>query len=270
MAKPPIFVGGAPRSGLTLLRVILESHSSIVSGPELNLIPTLVLQWKDFHDVLGAHHEENYYLPPGEVRDNFAALINKLFAKLIEASGKDRVLDKSAVNALVFDHIHSLFPMSPLVHVVRDGRDVVASLLRTGWLHPVTNQKLSYVSDAKGAATYWVQFVERVHQIGSQEGTRDRYVEIRYEDLVRKSKRTLRGLCHFFGEDYEADILDFYKFDHPLTGTEKTTQSRFSGPLDHASIGRWRQDLCEKDVECVKAIAGQTLIRLGYAEDLDW
>ena len=38
MVKPPIFIIGCPRSGTTLLRVILDSHPNICCGPETHIV----------------------------------------------------------------------------------------------------------------------------------------------------------------------------------------------------------------------------------------
>ena len=41
MSNKPIFIIGCPRSGTTLLRVILDSHPNICCGPETHIIPSL-------------------------------------------------------------------------------------------------------------------------------------------------------------------------------------------------------------------------------------
>ena len=52
--RSPIFIGGAGRSGTTLLRVILDSHSHIACGPEIKVLPTIAGLWADFQTKYAA------------------------------------------------------------------------------------------------------------------------------------------------------------------------------------------------------------------------
>jgi hypothetical protein len=65
---PPIFVGGAGRSGTTLVRVILDSHPNIVCGPELKLTPLIGQLWHQFMTVHAPVLQE-YLLEPDDVNE---------------------------------------------------------------------------------------------------------------------------------------------------------------------------------------------------------
>ena len=266
----PVFLGGAPRGGLTLLGAMLGTHSRLFCGPDLNLIPTLALQWTDFRDALGELHEKDFGLSPQAVRENFAALITGLFEHALTQSGRARAVEKSPVNALVFRQLRLLFPGSPLIHVIRDGRDVVASLLQTGWKDPRTGRSLPYTRDAAHAARLWLQYIQTVRAAGADEPSDRPIIEVRYEDLVTKPHKTLATLCSAIDEPFELEMLAF--------GQKQNRRKNLNHPSFHAlrkrlhtkSIGAWRDRLAPAQVDQVRQIAGPMLIELGYCDTLDW
>ena len=69
---PPVFIGGAGRSGTTLLRVILDSHPNIACGPEIKLTPMIVnmcLQFQQLWDI----SLKAYYISPTDIKNIFAS-----------------------------------------------------------------------------------------------------------------------------------------------------------------------------------------------------
>ena len=270
MRAPPIFVGGAPRSGLTLLRAMLDSHPGIACGPDLLVLPTIALKWQQFHKELRHTHERFYHLSPDQVRQHFATLIDTFFADLLAATGKRRAAEKSSINALAFGPLASLFPDSPLVHVIRDGRDVVASLLARDWRDPRTGQPLPYTQDAGQAATYWASFVQHGRAAASHPDAAPRYHELRYEALVRAPQETLGPLLDAIGEPWSETVLRFHETERVYTGMETASAAALGRPLSAAAVGRWRRDLDPAQRAAVKRAAGPLLVDLGYSRDLNW
>ena len=84
VGKSPIFIGGAPRSGTTLLRAIVNASRNIVCGPEMRVIPALChlsQQIEETHmDVLSA----NYGLDTQALNDRFARTIDRLAARPVD------------------------------------------------------------------------------------------------------------------------------------------------------------------------------------------
>jgi hypothetical protein len=266
-AAPPIFVGGAGRSGTTLLRVILDSHKSIACGPELKAVPLICSVWHELHTAyfptLAAHgldHEDLNALG--------RELIDGLLAKFRASHGKVRSAEKSPNNVFYFLHLHLIFPDSPLVHVLRDGRDVVCSLLTMQWVDVHTGAPLDYTRDARKAAEYWAAAVRAGREAGQKIGPK-RYYEVKYEDLVERPEPTLRALFAFLGEPWDEAVLRFHEnTSRPLAGESSAAQ--VSRPLYTSASRRWLKDLEANDRAAVKAAAGDLLIELGYAADLDW
>jgi hypothetical protein len=263
----PIFVGGAGRSGTTLLRVILDSHKHIACGPELKVTPSICGLWYEFQT--GFHPAlVEYGLTRDDINRVMGELIMSLLAKYRASNGKPRSAEKSPNNVYYFEHLHMLFPDSPLVHVLRDGRDVVCSLLTMDWVDSRTGAPIDYTRDARKAAEYWVSAVRTGRQAGGKIGAKH-YKELRYEDVVLRPEATLRGLFEFLGEPWDDAILRFHENTaRPLA--QESSAEQVSKPLYTSASGRWMTDLKAADKAAVKAVAGELLIELGYAANKDW
>ncbi|HEY2311763.1 MAG TPA: hypothetical protein VGH46_11715 [Gaiellaceae bacterium] len=152
------------------------------------------------------------------------------------------------------------YPQALAVHALRDGRDVVCSLLERGWLNadqagkddaglpygaeprfwvePERRDEFAQVSDARRCAWAWRRYVQAVRAADAG----DRLLEIRYEELAGVADR----LAGFLGAN--------------VTSTHKALDS-----FRDSSIGRWRRDLSSEQVADVEAEAGALLSELGYA-----
>ncbi len=262
MQKPLIFVGGCGRSGTTLMRVILDSHPNIACGPEFKVTSSIMSLWAQCRTVF-AEILKSYHLQAEEINGAFADLIRTLLNKYRTSAGKVRIAEKTPGNLFFFQHLHHVFPQSPLIHVIRDGRDVVVSLLTMNWLDANTGQPVAYTRDARKAAEYWVQAIRAGQQLQTEQ-----YLEIRYEDMVCEPERTLRKLFAFLDEPWDPVVLSFHEEKRDL-GSESSAE-QVSRPFYTHSVGRWRTDLTEINKELVKEVAGETLIELGYVADMNW
>ena len=263
----PIFLGGAGRSGTTLLRVMLDSHSHIACGPEFKFIPSIARHWGNTV-TSGTNVLQTYGLTIPDVNKAYRQFILQLLSKYKAASGKPRLAEKSPNNVFFFRHLAHIFPQSPLVHVIRDGRDVVSSLLTMDWIDPVTKNKLPYVESATAAAEYWVQAVMTGRNAALENPVKENYYEIKYESLVINTTDSLRGLFSFIGEPWEPEVLEYHKKKRELA--HESSAKKVTKPIDKSSIGRWETDLNEQDKDAVKCIAGKLLTDLGYTSDDSW
>ena len=265
--KPPIFLGGSGRSGTTLLRVILDSHPNIACGPELKVTPILAQLWHEFQT---SHRQtlENYHITPLDTNDMFRGIITRLLEGYRIAAGKARIAEKSPNNVFYFQHLRVIFPGSPLIQVIRDGRDVVCSLLTMQWSDAVTGEPLDYTRDAGKAAAYWASAVRAGRKLLEKDDSSSHYMELRYEALVTDPEPTLRSLFTFIGEPWHPEVLDYHRQKRDLAGESSAEQ--VSRKLYTTAVSRWRKDLKPADKAAVKDAAGDLLVELGYAGNHDW
>lgn len=262
--KRLVFAGGAPRSGLTLLRAILSAHPHIFCGPDSGILPGLALQWREFATQLGALHESDFALAPDAVKKNFSKAIWTLLAEAPAASRKRLVVEKTPLNLLAFNDLAHLFPDAKFIHVVRDGRDVVASLLQRNWRDPQTGAPFAHVTDASAAAAYWSGLVSIGRQAEQAFHNPDQFYVLHYENLAKNPTQALTALFEFLDEPFDSQVANFYENDIQLVGIECESRSRLAKPINDDRVGRWRVNLSPAQIDIVNKSAGGMLGAFNY------
>ena len=97
----------------------------------------------------------------------------------------------------------------------------------------------------------------------------NRYIEVRYEDLVNNPKKSMEKIFKFLVLEMVSkdELLSFYKLEED----EKHLQNiEVSQPIYKRTVGRWRKDMSNKEKKLFKKMAGKMLIELGYEKDFNW
>lgn len=221
----PIFVIGSPRSGTTLLRLILDSHSRISCGEETHFLRDLeVIVGKDWPLVATYGFDRPWW------HERIGTFYREFQAEVLASTGKTRWAEKDPTYTLLLDFIDQLFPDAVYIHLLRDGHDVVASF-RDRW---------GYRSAARAARTEWARYVDAARRFGDALGP-DRFMQLRYEDLVARPEAEARRVFDFLDEEWEADVVDFDPTQHRATDRyQRFTASRRDEGGDEATIYRSR------------------------------
>ena len=264
--KAPIFIGGAGRSGTTLVRVILDAHPNIACGPELKMLWMIAQQAKEMEQTFGPVLRD-WYVEPEDIRRLYGAFITGLMEQYRTRAGKPRVAEKTPGNVLAFLDLHRLFPDSPLIHIIRDGRDVISSLLTMNWTEP-DGSPSPFTRDVRKAAEYWVTGVQAGRTAGADPEVGRRYYEVRYEELVADPEQVLPPLFAFLDEPWDPRVLRFHESDRTL-GRESSA-AQVTQPIYRTALGRWQRELSPSQLVHVREVAGPLLLELGYAADLNW
>lgn len=262
----PIFIVGSPRSGTTLLRAMLNRHPDIGLCDETYYFFYVFRRQRAFGDLRDEKRRRflvERYLETDRIRrlgldrdrlearlmaagTDYAALFRALLDFYAESSGKRRCGEKTPQHAFESETLCRLYPDARIVHLVRDPRDVVASLRRMPWgsRSPTRNARL------------WRTCVAAAERRDGAEN----FLRIRYEDLVDQPEAQLRRVCGFLGEDYTPAMLEA-----PAGAkSDKWWFQRAQGPLSRDRQERWRQELRGDEVALVEWIAGRWLKELGY------
>lgn len=284
----PIIVG-APRSGTTLLRFMLDSHPDMAIPPETGFLmegknlkgsdddsrekffhtvtayPPEAPNWKDFQIPKEIFYERLLELHPFSTTEGFR-LFYQMYA---ERFNKKLWGDKTPLYCNNLNEIEELLPEARFIHLIRDGRDVAVSL-RKQWFSPG--------HDIEIQAQYWLNNVQTARSQGKR---RKHYLEIRYEDLLQNPEKILKQVCNFIGLEFSEDMLRYYERtpqrlkehlgrfgkDGKVVVSQEARlkqQEETQNPPDLAQIGTWKKELSIKDQQKFKEIAGDLLKELGY------
>src|SRR5262245_59414354 len=130
--KQFVFIIGAARSGTTWLQAMLGSHPYVCTFGELQLYEFYTAPWVEawkrqvefgsFNGLSTVWSEEDLYY--------FCEFRDKIYSKVLYSkSSSIIILEKHPGNSLYVEHINKLVPNTKFIHLIRDGRDVVVSLL---------------------------------------------------------------------------------------------------------------------------------------------
>lgn len=195
-----IFLGGAPRSGTTLLQNMLDTHPEILGGPEFLHLP----------DIIGLRSKLQASVARGwislicsseEVDDRIRDLITGFLLTFADRHGAKYLSEKTPENVLVFPRLVELFPGSRFVHVIRDPRATVASLLEVGRKARRKGERPAPFTVNEDAA---IRHVRRCLEAGfaASNAAPDRVYTVVYEKLVRDPESEGRALCRFLGVEW--------------------------------------------------------------------
>ncbi len=246
---------------------MIDRHPNIACGPELRVIPALAGFSAQTRQLCGDTLETYYGLTPEHLKEAFHDLIGSFLEPYLILRGKDRIAEKTPANVLHFTELNELFPDADFVHVIRDGRDVVASLLTMDWTDTRTGKPMEMTRNPAIAAATWA------HHVTTGLNARDagiRVFEIRYENLVANPREALGRLFGFLDEPWSDQTLSFHLGDKIRTGVAEASEGQIAKPLYTQSVGRWRQDFSEETKAAIKGQAGALLMKLEYARDNDW
>jgi len=250
----PIFVIGSPRSGTTLLRLILDSHPRISCGEETHFL-------RDLEAVVGRNWDlvATYGLSREWWIEHIRGLYEAFQAEVLTRSGKTRWAEKDPTYTLHLPFIEELFPTAVYVHLLRDGHDVVASF-RDRW---------GYKSAARAARSEWARYVTAARDLGTRLPA-DRFLELRYEELVADPAGQGQRLFDFVGETWEPTVLDFDPKDHSATDRYQwfTAQRREAGgdgsTIYQSRVGAGGRSLDPMLRTILRRRHGDLLRELGY------
>jgi len=212
----------------------------------------------------------------------------------LESSGKAIVGDKTPfLSDETITEIATIFPAARVVHIIRDGRDVAVSLMHHLWnreavgnLQPDEKLKREAYREhprkllASGEGIFTERRIREVAEGWRSRVGRaiadgpallgDRYVEVRYEELLECAEGELRRLLEFLGVDADADTvsacLDATRFETWTKGRSRGHEDSGS-QLRKGVAGDWRDVFTERDEGIFAELAGDLLAELGYEGD---
>lgn len=289
---PAVFIVGVPRSGTTMLRLMIDSHPLVAIPPETGFVASIARRCVDrpdrpmmvseFIDFVSQYPPDapawpDFSLPIDELRRGCELLPTftvqdglRCFYRLYASQhGKPMWGDKTPTYGPHLDAIRLLLPEARFIHVIRDGRDVACSL-RPMWFAPSR--------EVGELAAYWRDLI-----IATRRAAVDLtgYVEVRFESLITNPEAELRRVVETVGIPFHPDMLAYF-LRSPARLAEHRARIRLDGsvvvsreqrlhqqhltthPPDSARIGAWRNELTSEELATFTYEAGDLLSELGY------
>jgi hypothetical protein len=285
-ANPYVFLVGCPRSGTTLLQRIVDSHPDIALFHEFwwidiwyrrrtglraddTVTPDLVtalLDYPKFPKKMGMSRGALERALPsfldGDRPPSFSAFMSRVFDLYGEHTGKRLVGDKTPRYVQRIALLHGLWPRARFVHLIRDAREVVLSLLnwnrnrdRGAGLLPVWDR------DPVSTAALWWEMHVRDGRAAGQALDPRLYRELRYDALVSTPEKTCRELCRFLDLPFDDSMLEFHV---GRTLSDPGLDAKDAWLPITPGLRRWRQEMSPDELERCEAVAGDLLAELGY------
>jgi hypothetical protein len=282
-------VVGAPRSGTTLLRLMLDAHPELAIPPETGFLAAaaglkgegdslrralfeLITQfpqeapaWADFGIAAGEFEEALARIEPFTC----AAGVRAFYRLYAERQGKTRYGDKTPGHAKHLAAIENLLPEAHFIHLIRDGRDVALSW-REQWFAPGR--------EIETLAREWQSWVRAARERGAR---CRRYLEVRYEELIQEPRAALARICTFLELEFDEAMLAYYerspqrlaehverrRVDGSLVVSREDRlrqQARTMQPPDCERVFAWRREMSSQEQARFMTVAGGLLGELGY------
>jgi hypothetical protein len=241
MLNPVHFLIGAERSGTTLLRLMLDHHPEIAWCSEFEYSVDPMGDGADFP-------ETNRYIAWLE-RDRIFRLhgwqIDRGldYPHLMDSFLQQKLGGKSVIGATVHRHFPRLlkiWPHARFIYLLRDGRDVAKSTIGMG----VAGNMWSAMDRWMMAEKLWDELRASLPE--------DRWIEVRYEELIAEPVQGLTRICRFLGVNFDQAMFDYVH----------TTQTY--GLPDPKLSQQWRKKLSPEEIRQAEAKAGALLQARGY------
>jgi tetratricopeptide (TPR) repeat protein len=229
-AAQHIFLLGFPRSGTTLLEVILEGHPQVVSLEENESLIDAVQEFMRQPADLGRFAAAS----PATLDRLRTAYWRHVGAAGTDVMGKVFV-DKNPLNTLKLPLIARLFPDAKIMFACRDPRDIVLSCFRHRFKMSAPIYELLTI---EGAARYYdavMRLTLRYFGLLRQETCL-----IRHEDVVTAFAREMKRICDFLGIEWDPAMADFALRAQRRESLTPSTAQLVKG-LSTEGLGQWRR-----------------------------
>lgn len=246
----PIFIVGSPRSGTTLLQRIISNHSRLFSiQAETGLFTYQnIFNAKRRHFGLPQQEIEELLKNSVDVVDFFDQGMNSLS----DNHGEKRFVEKTPQHVLHLPFILRHFPKAKVINIIRDGRDCYCSAKNY--------ECIPQRSSAERFAKYWRKCVSASTAYAQD----NRILNVAYEQLTENPSVVLEEIMNFIDLSAEESQLSSTRISNDKRSDLKEFK-RLREPINSSSVGRWRIELTNEEIQDFSKIAGEVLVHCGYS-----
>lgn len=258
--NPIIFVGGMPRSGTTLMRVILDAHPYVLCGEETRVVPRILQmrqQWSKSKVESTRLHEAG--LTDDVLDAATAAFIIEILAKHASQHAKSMLCDKDPFNLKQIVYLKHLFPNSKFLLMIRDGRATAHSIIT----RKVTISGFD-ITSYHDVLQKWNRAISEMWKQCEDVGP-EFCLPVWYEQLVLQPNRTIRQIVSFLDIPWQDTMLhhqDVVGKNISLSKVERSTDQVVK-PVNLDGLNSWVGHIPMNVLSEADTIAPM-LLKLGY------
>ena len=279
----PVFVVGFPRSGTTLVQLLITAHHGFLSAPETHFFSYSMQPIRRGTDKMISIADLDIIFKRLEEKTeiNFEKYIHKIKQKEINGIALDillndimniltkndsqnlqRWVEKTPRHALHISEIINLFPLVKIINVIRDPRDVVSSLIKKKKFSSKKKKKMYYIKRS------WEWHREVSHTLEISKNFQNSVLTVRYEDIINRPYITMNKIMTFLGEAFDENCLTSFSanYDKVITPWEKNHKKLCSENkiIDRRKIWKTRIDLFY--AKLIEIICRPLMIELRYSD----
>ncbi len=259
------FIVGCPRSGTTLLSVLLDRHSHLCIPPETaffdEVAPMLLRATEgELAERLAVWPRlgEMGITPDAVLRElagprvfptNVLAALLRVYANLMS---KPRCGEKTPQHLRHVPTILQCYPRARIICLIRDGRDVALSLLNMPWWqHSLAEAVALWKTSIELMEVYQLRYPGQIEVV-------------RYEHLARQPEAILARLMPFLGEKFEPTQLDITLGSRVVLQRNIAWKGQALTSVDPIHGGRRRATASPTEMDFLEQNMATELGRHGY------
>jgi len=264
----PGFIVGVGRSGTTLLASILNRHSDVCVTPETAFFihlnnygidefreqwpESLVTIMKKMHPTKIWDAKPDFILEATQGKyPGIKKIFQLLGSEIADLQGKRYWIEKTPDHLSRYKEIREYFPDAPIIHIVRDGRDVASSLMKVHWASDSFFDNL----------IRWDIDISKADLIRDDDNN---VMTLRFEDLVMDPEDMAKRVCDFFGLAYFSEMLIPDGSEDGLIEKGYDHKSDITKKIDNKKINRWKTGIDDHMKHISSMLIGERLKKYGY------
>jgi len=280
----PIFILGNPRSGTSLLRLMLHCHPKICIPPESHFFLWLEEKYGHWNkDLIEGYLEDLYKSTKFETwkidrndlkfylkkfsPTSYAELTSLVYSYYAKSENKMPIYwgDKNSLWIDKLDKIKYYYPDAFVVHLIRDGRDVACSYreinkkkINTPYAPKLSNNIAEIAENWNLSNISVEEFLKSL--------PREQYVQVKYEELLIYPNSILKNILRPLDLEPTSEQLEYYLKDKKNIEPEEffRWKEKLNQPLDTKNIEKYIDILTDGEVDIFNRIAKQSLSKYNY------
>jgi len=271
-----ILIGGSQRSGTSTTQQLLCQLPD--ANPYLYEASFLRMQVACYADALASFdgNHASYFGDVQQLRNFQAGVVSAFLANTAKVHGDcGHLILKEPHLTMYWPHLYELLPSAWFLMMIRDPRDVIASMIRVGEKHREAGQDHEFANrNILQLCEHFVSFYRPAFEV-EDEGFRDRLAVIHYENVVTDPKTALEHVTGFTGIPFDSidpgvdpqlgvvnqDVISASNHFSPWSTEvygKKVTSSR---------IGKYREVLTQEETRLVEEYCADFFEWFGYSQN---